>query len=281
MSAPVAAPVADGPINRTLRVLTAVCEHGPATLTELSAATDLTPSTVLRMLRLMQDDGFATQVAGKRWRATFRLWQLGCAVNESVGLLGLTDRVLRDLATSVGETAVYAAHEAGSMTYTAVVAPDKPVRSHVRLGGVHGLLETRTGRAVLANLSREDIDRTLLAHPRRLAPGERQVLYRDLLLTSRRGYAAGVGELWPGVWAAAAPVLDARARPVGAIGVSAPVGPDGRCANAEVVVAEVIAAARRLSVALGGPERPPVAPLAASLAPPRRRSMIRTPEEIV
>ncbi|MCL6581816.1 MAG: helix-turn-helix domain-containing protein [Firmicutes bacterium] len=45
--------VSEGSIARTLRVLRAVCEGGPQTLKALSEATDLTPPTVLRILRLM------------------------------------------------------------------------------------------------------------------------------------------------------------------------------------------------------------------------------------
>lgn len=268
---------ADGPINRTLRVLSVLCERGPSTLSELSVATGLTPSTLLRILRLMQCDGYAAQVEEKRWRATFRLWQLGCAVNDSVGLRALTDSVLRGLADSLDETVVYAAYDSGCLTYSATAVPEKPFRAHVRLGGRHGLLDTRTGRAVLANLSPAEVDRVLLAQPSGPPTrGDRQQVYRELVASAQRGYSAGFGGRWPGLWAVAAPVFDDRSRPVGAVGVSVPASSDPHLEppRAAEFAQHVVAAARELTAALGGPVTPPTPPLLTALVARRGRGRL-------
>lgn len=263
-------PPAEGSITRTLRVLGVLCEHGPATLSRLSARTGLTPSTLLRTLRLMQEEGFATQDADKRWQATMRLWQLGCAVNDSIGMTALAGGVLRDLVQRVDETVVYAAYEKGWLTYSGVAAPDKPVRSAVPLGGRYGVAETRTGHAVLAFLPRAEVERVTGVRAGTPAGARaRRALYERLLVDARRGYSAGAGHRWPGVWGAAAPVFNHRAQPVGAVGVSVPFARRGEDDGAAPsrgceLVEEVVAAARRLTGALGGPERLPVSPLLGS-----------------
>lgn len=255
---------ADGSINRTLRVLTAVCEHGPATLSALAGITGLTPPTLLRTLRLMQDEGFALQDEDRKWHATMLVWRLGCAVNDSVGVHRTTERVLRDLVERIDETVVYAAFENGWLTYAGQAEPDKPIRTHIPLGGAYRALETQTGQAVLAFLPRAEVDALVDGHADRpYGSRARQALHRELLEVARRGYSTGGGDRWPGVWGAAAPVFDRGGRPIGAVGVSVPA--TGVPDKAEAMVQEVTAAARRLTAELGGPADLPLSPL---LTPP-------------
>lgn len=251
---------ADGAINRTLRVLAAVCEGGPQTLSGLSTVTGLTPPTLLRTLRLMRDEGFVVQDENRRWRATMLMWRLGCAVNESLGMNKMADRMLRQLAESVDETVVFAAFERGWLTYVAQVEPEKPVRTHIPLGGHYAALETVTGHAILAWLPLAEVEEIIASQAQpKYTVQARQTLYRELTEITRNGYASGTGDRWPGVWGAAAPVFDHRGRPIGAIGVSVP--KSGVPANGGTMAAEVVSAARHLTMELGGPDGPPVSPL--------------------
>ncbi|NKQ52408.1 IclR family transcriptional regulator [Amycolatopsis sp. K13G38] len=272
---PSGSPPADGAINRTLRVLSALCEHGPLTLSVLSGTTGLTPPTLLRTLRIMRDEGFAVQDEDRKWHATMLVWRLGCAVNDSIGLRRTTDRVLRDLCERIDESVVFAAFEDGWLTYAGHAEPDKPVRTHVPLGGNYGPLETQTGQAVLAWLPREEIDRIIDRQaPGAYPAGPRQALYRKLVEVAQQGYALGSGDRWPGVWGAAAPVFNHRARPIGAVGVSVPQEtiPD----DAPELARAVVDAARRLTAELGGPAQAPLSPLAAVVAK-RGRGGVRAP----
>jgi DNA-binding IclR family transcriptional regulator len=243
--------MSDGAINRTLRVLGAVCEEGPQTLTVLSARTGLTPPTLLRTLRLMRDEGYVTQDEDRKWRATMLMWRLGCAVKDSTGLNELAERTLASLVDETDETVVFAAFENGWLTYLAQAEPDKPVRAHIPLGGHYAALDTMTGHAVMAWLPKPEIDAIVRAQAK---PGfdtrARRELYRELAETARRGYASGSGDRWPGVWGAAAAVFDHRGVPIGAVGVSIP--GKGEPERAETVSVAVLSAARRFTQQLGG-----------------------------
>ncbi|MDN3356362.1 IclR family transcriptional regulator [Actinomadura sp. DC4] len=243
--------MSDGAINRTLRALIAVCEEGPQTLTALSGRTGLTPPTLLRMLRLMRDEGFVTQDEDRKWRATMLMWRLGCAVKDSTGTGELAERTLRELVEAIDETVVFAAFEGGWLTYVAQAEPDKPVRAHITLGGRYATLDTMTGHAVMAWLPRNEVDEIVKTQAKRaFSAADRRALYQELVETARIGYACGSGDRWPGVWGAAAPVFDHRGRPVGAVGVSIPTTsvPEHGHAAAE----EVARAARRLTERFGG-----------------------------
>lgn len=254
----------DGAINRALRALAVVCEHGPATLTELASLTGLARPTLLRMLRLMADEGFVQQEPDRRWRATMLVWQLGCAVNESTTHSALSAPVLDHLAATIQESVVYAAYEKGWLTYVATAEPDRPFRTHVPLGGRHPALDTITGHAVIAWLSPAEIDEATTTPPRpgdgamtrggRLTARQRQQLDRDLAKVAAQGYAAGAGQRWPGMWGAAAPVFDRAGRPLGAIGVTLPAA--SAPPNAGDIVRSVVSSAAALTRRFGGPTDP-------------------------
>jgi DNA-binding IclR family transcriptional regulator len=250
---------ADGAINRTLRVLVAVCEGGPQTLTELSARTGLTPPTLLRTLRLIRDEGFVDQDRDRKWQATMLIWRLGLAVNRSTTPTAAADKTLAELTESIQETSVYAVFEQGWLTYLSTAEPSKPVRTHIPLGGHYPALDTVTGHAVLAWLRKPDLEATIDHADRQLQPRERQSLYRKLAAVAAAGYATGTGDRWPGIWGAAAPVFSQRGTPVGAIGVSVPA--EESPTNAAVIVREVSAAAQRLTQLLGGDGSLPKSPL--------------------
>ena len=243
--------MAEGSIARTLRVLEAVCDHGPETLKVLSERTELAPPTLLRILRLMADEGYVVQQPDRTWRGTMLVWRLGCAVNTSVGLLAIsrehTDRLTADL----DETSVYAVYEQGSVTYAAHSEPVKPVRAHVRLGQRYRLLAVTTGQAVLAQLDEPAVERALAEQAENGDPRDPAQVEAMLADIRKRGYAAGPGVRWPDLWGCAAPVFDATGGVVGAIGVSIPT------ARAEEirdrVVAGVLQEAEAMSTRLGRP----------------------------
>ncbi|WP_165958738.1 IclR family transcriptional regulator [Actinomadura sp. KC345] len=214
--------MAEGSIARTLRVLEAVCDHGPQTLKVLSERTELAPPTLLRILRLMADEGYVAQQADRTWRGTMLVWRLGCAVNTSVGLLAISREHTDRLTAELDETSVYAVYEQGSVTYAAHSEPIKPVRAHVRLGQRYRLLAVTTGQAVLAQLDEQAVEQALAEQAESGDPRDPGQVEAVLAEIRRRGYAAGPGVRWPDLWGCAAPVFDATGHVVGALGVSIP-----------------------------------------------------------
>ncbi|MFC5748260.1 IclR family transcriptional regulator [Actinomadura rugatobispora] len=243
--------MAEGSIARTLRVLEAVCDHGPQTLKALSERTELAPPTLLRILRLMADEGYVVQQADRTWRGTMLVWRLGCAVNTSVGLLAISREHTDRLTAELDETSVYAVYEQGAVTYAAHSEPIKPVRAHVRLGQRYRLLAVTTGQAVLAQLDEPYVERALAEQTASGDPRDPAQVETMLAEIRRRGYAAGPGVRWPELWGCAAPVFDATGGVVGALGVSIPTARAEEISDQ--VVAGVLKEAEAMSVRLGRP----------------------------
>jgi IclR family transcriptional regulator, KDG regulon repressor len=243
--------MAEGSIARTLRVLEAVCDHGPQTLKALSERTDLAPPTLLRILRLMADEGYVVQEADRTWRGTMLIWRLGCAVNSSVGIFSEAREHTDRLTAKLDETSVYAVYEQGAVTYAAHSEPTKPVRAHVRLGARYNLLQVSTGQAVLAHLDESFVKQAMAEQAANGDKRTRKKVDAQLAEVRELGYAAGPGVRWPDLWGCAAPVFDATGGPVGAIGVSIPTSRVDAVKNE--VVAAVLREADDMSTRLGRP----------------------------
>lgn len=237
----------EGPINRTLHVLTVLCETGAQTLTSLANRTGLSPPTVLRILRIMRDEDFVTQDANREWRATLTMWRLGCAVIHERGFGVEIDRVLRDLSAQLDETVVYAAYADGWISYVAESEPVRIVRTSVPIGGRFSPFDTVTGRAVLAALGEAEL--TALMDKHDVSSPARHV--DDLEQVRALGYAIGEGgRSWPGVWAAAHVVSGRAGQVAGAVAVVCPVSRTP--SDIEAVVTTLRDAAGRIGAALGG-----------------------------
>lgn len=217
--------MAEGPVTRTLRVLVALCNHGPQTLLELAERTDLAPPTALRFLRLMRDEGFAVQGEDRRWRPTLMTWRLGCAVVDGDGWGALVNDALRAASAEIDETVVYARYDEGWTVYVAMAEPRRDMRTHVTLGARYPATATITGRCMLAFQPAAEIDRVLAAHAADGAT-KRAVkeLRTELASIQGEGSATGEGAIWQGLWGAAAPVVGRDGTAIGAIGTAMAAG---------------------------------------------------------
>lgn len=241
---------ADGSINRTLRVLVALCEHGPQSLAEVSERIGLSPPTTLRFLRIMRDEGFASQDLNRQWRPTLLTWRLGCAVVDGNGWRNALDEALRQASDALRETVVYAAYEQGWSVYVAMAEPRRDMRTHVTLGSRYHADDTITGRCMLAFQPAEEIDRVMGEHwAERWSGDERQQFLALLADVREHRFAVGEGGVWQGLWGAAVPVEGRGGEVVGSVGTAIPSGRQPEQPDAVVRVLQVAAA----SLSAGSP----------------------------
>lgn len=243
--------MADGTITRTMRVLSTLCLGGPQTLTALSDAVGLTPSTTLRFLRILQEEGYVTQRDDNRqWQATLEVWRLGAAVISQGGWIKLLNEVVQEVARDTGETSIFAAYQDGWAMYLAHGASRHTVRTHVDIGGRYHASELTSGRAMLAHLPEDELDRVMIEHwsAKRWSGEEGEALRAKLARIAERGYSSDTSTRWPGVWGCSVPVLDAEGAVVGALGISVPPTRHPEDDAAEEAIAELLKSmAARLS----------------------------------
>jgi DNA-binding IclR family transcriptional regulator len=215
----------------------------------------LAKGTAHGILRTLQAEGFVEQdPASGRYQLGAELLRLG---NSYLDVHELRARALvwtDDLARSSGESVyVGVLHQQGVLIMHHVFRPDDS-RQVLEVGAMQPLHSTALGKVLSAYdpvAHTEAVDNVQEAFTARTVTLAED--FEELLdLTRARGWASDIEETWDGVASVAAPILDRRRMPVGAVGVTGAV--ERVCKDGEVrpeLVAAVRDCARAVSRDLG------------------------------
>ncbi|MCF4121897.1 IclR family transcriptional regulator [Antribacter sp. KLBMP9083] len=135
--------------ERTLALLAVICERGRATLSEASRATDLAPSTALRLLRTLEGAGFVRRDEDASYTPGGRIIQLGAQALSNESLVDLTFPAMKRLADATGESvylSIVGHHE--TALYIAIVEGTHSIRHRSWVGGTIPLDGTAAGQAL-------------------------------------------------------------------------------------------------------------------------------------
>lgn len=198
----------------------------PCGVTELSKQLGLTKSNVHRLLQTLAARGYVRNCAGSgRYELTLKIWELGVAVVGRLDVKQIAGEYMEHLAQFSGETVHLSILERGEVVYVDKVDSPQPVRAYSRVGGRAPAYCVATGKAMLAYASNNVLDEVSL----KLKPYTSQTivspteLKAELARIREAGYAINKGEWREGVCGVAAPIRDARANVIAAIGISGPV----------------------------------------------------------
>jgi len=226
-------------LERGLYVLVALGapEHanglGVVALTEL---VDGDKSQLSRTLATLESRGLVVRDAETRvYRLGYRLFALAARVTES-RLLAAAPPILRSLVRELGESAHLSVRQGDQVLTLLSESPEATLHAPGRVGALTPLANTSAGRALVLDLTDEELEAIGL--------GDQTTAIAD---ARALGFALVREEFEPGLVAAAAPVRDGGARIVAALNVSAPKFRfDDRL---EAAARKVVAAADALSAA--------------------------------
>jgi DNA-binding IclR family transcriptional regulator len=244
-------------LDRIVALLTALSRSVELSPSELAERCQLPPSTTYRLLADLEQHGLVTR-AGPRG-ATLGLWILELARSVEDRLESEVVEPARDvmeaLAARFGETAILTAPGG---THAMCLASCESDRHAMRLSydrwRTAPMHLGASGKVLLAHLDEAHAERILAApppHPSGGAQLEEATLRAQMAATRRDGYLVTDGELDEGATAVAAPILDARGRPVAGVSVAGPTA-RVRAALHEIVPA-VVAGAAQVSPRIGAP----------------------------
>ncbi|SOD61516.1 transcriptional regulator, IclR family [Streptomyces zhaozhouensis] len=192
-------------------------------LSDISSAIGLAKATTHGLLRTLQQEGFVEQdeVSGK-YQLGAELLRLG---NSYLDVHELRARALvwtDDLARSSGESAYLGVlHKGGVLIVHHVFRPDDS-RQVLEVGALHPLHSTALGKVLAAfdPVAHNEAMESDFAAITAATVTEPAAFDRGLAEVRARGWAGDVGETWEGVASVAAPIVDRRRMPVGAVGVT-------------------------------------------------------------
>jgi len=189
-------------VSRVFDLLELIADAGgDATISQLSTAAELPLPTIHRLLRTLVAEGYARQLANRRYALGPKLVRLGEVANRQFGLMAMPQ--LKSLVARLGETANLATIDGDSVIYVSQAPSPHAMRMFTEVGGRAPLHSTSVGKAILAQLDddqvREIIARAGMPHatPRSLETID--ALLADLALSRERGYAVDDGEHEVGV----------------------------------------------------------------------------------
>ncbi|GAA4444410.1 IclR family transcriptional regulator [Phytohabitans houttuyneae] len=239
-------------IDKTLAVLEALAEHHR--VTDIAAATGVSKSTVHRILQALVLWGFARADGSGAYEPGPRILTLAGRVMHRFDPARQASGALRALHESTGLTTHFAIRNLDEAVYVDKLEGRRPYQMPSRIGMSVPLHTTAIGKAILAELSDEEIlsicRRTGMAQRTPKTLTSEEDLLTHLARVRALGYAVDDEENEPGIRCVGAPVFDHTGQVLGGISISTlamDMGMDGL----EAYAPEVIASARDVSAALG------------------------------
>ena len=185
--------------------------HRAMSLAEVAAATGLARPTARRLLLTLEELGYVRSV-GAAFSLTPKVITLGTAYVASLGLWDIARPHLEALVSQTGESSSMAQLDGSDIVYVARVSVPKIIALRVDIGTLFPAPQTSQGKVLLAALSPEELDATLLIPSRAGLPRyigkTRESLDEELTRVRARGWAVADEELAPGVRSIAVPVRD-------------------------------------------------------------------------
>ncbi len=215
-------------LTRALRLMRHLAESGDGmSLTELSEAANLPPSTTHRLLTTLESERFVRPEAqGGLWRIGVAAFFVGTAFARSRDKLSLVQPYLRRLMEMTGETANLFVESDGEAICIGQIESRHAMRAITGVGGRVQLHSSGAGKVLLAQMEparRQRITGTM-ALPRET---QRTITNRARLEAAldeilAQGFGVDDEEHALGLRCVAAPVFDELGRAVAAISVSGP-----------------------------------------------------------
>ena len=198
----------------------------PLTAGTIARAQNIPRSSVYDLLGALEDLGFVIKV-GSGYLLGSGVAELGSAYLRSNPLGRLAQPHVRALAEANSGTAHLAVLRGWETVYVLKEQAEKSV-AVITASGVHmPAYLTATGRAIMSGLTKRQVLALFAGEStfvNRTGAGPRSVreLNMELAHARTRGYAIEKGEITPGIWTVAVPVLDALGRPIASVGLSLP-----------------------------------------------------------
>jgi DNA-binding IclR family transcriptional regulator len=244
-------------LRRALGILEALVEPSAAgrrlSLADLAAVTGLNKTTLLRLTEPLQEVGLLSRDDQGRFGLGVGALTLGEAYLAGLDLRTVARPFLEELVAESGETAHLVVFEEPYVVYLDKLDSPSTVRMHSRVGGRMPLYCTAAGKAMLAWLPTDVVDRVLSqpmpAHTEHTLTSP-DALRQNLDEVRKRGWSLDDVENEPDIRCVGAPIFDRSGAVVAACSLS---GPDQRITRAKAyeLGPRVRAAADGISRSLG------------------------------
>ncbi|WP_134705186.1 IclR family transcriptional regulator [Ammoniphilus sp. YIM 78166] len=201
--------------------------EGKLGIRELAESVNLPKSTIHRILETLQKAGFVEQDAlTEKYSVGLKAIEIGMSGLMKADLVEASIPHLRDLAATTGQTAFLAVYNEGEIVYIYKAEGTSSVITNANLGTRNPMHCTGLGKAFLAFLSLEDVDKIMgqkgLTRYTDTTITDQQALLQELSKIRQAGVALNREEHDQGLSSIAAPIFNYTGLVVAAISVAGP-----------------------------------------------------------
>lgn len=237
-----------GSVDNAIRLLLLLRRQSSIRVSEASEQLGVVPSTAHRLLAMFEYYGLVEKdPRSKQYSPGPALLALGLSVVRH-DVRAQLNPVMRSLVEETGETVHLLVLEGTNSLFLDAIECDKPVRTTSRVGLIRPAHCTSGGKALLAELSDEEI---LRRYPDEELPGvtsdsirTRRGLVEELARVREDGYAVSNRENEPDIYAVAGVIRTREGVSVGALSVSCPISRSTEERSREIVASLNRAAAK-------------------------------------
>ena len=257
MSATVVGSGENQSVTRAIDILNLLTDTSePLGVREIARRLDLAPSNVQRLIKTLAKAGFLEQTEGTlRYKIGYRAFKVGSAF---VGQNSLYSAVMPELYTLAGHhiTGFLGVLRDRSVVYLATVQSEGPLAITHRPGSQTHLHSTAMGKALLAEMSDDDIRAMLGTAPLPRLTVRTKValpqLMKEIEAVRRAGYATSEEENRQGFFSAGAVVRDVSGAAVAVVSGAVPTA-ILKTNDRATIARQVLEAAQNASRKLGAP----------------------------
>jgi len=212
--------------DRTLfSILSIIRERGPVRLTDIASELGVAKSTVHNHLVMLKERNFVTQT-DRGYELGLQFLDYGLESRRRQDIFDLGRDKVNELAERTGERSWCVVEEHRKGIFLTGAAGEHSITPPEKTGTVRYLHCIAAGKAILAHLNKEYVDKIVEEHGLKAVTQhtitDREKLERELAEIRENGVAYNLQEGILGVHAIGAPVLDTDESVFGAISVAGP-----------------------------------------------------------
>jgi len=243
-------PISHG--DRLVAVVESFLVNSRQTLSMVSAACGMEPSTATRYLRQLVARGWLERdEATRAYSLGARLIEIGKAARTAHPFRQAVLPYMQDLLAKFDETVNLAVHQAGEIVIIEALESGRSIRRGATVGDRDDWFVSSLGKSILAHLPEDQVLSHLASRPpERLTEHTlvtREAILADLAAVRVRGYALDDEEAEIGLKCVGVPLRDYHGQVTHALSISGPTDRMNACLD------EIIAAMTQVSKSVGDP----------------------------
>jgi DNA-binding IclR family transcriptional regulator len=211
-------------LARGLQVIDLLANEGALSVSEVSTRLGLNRTGCHRYLATLKELGYTKQTKDRRYRLTFKVFELGMRIADRYSMRQEALPYMQELASRYHETVNFGCLDGPDVIHIEKIDSKEILRIDTPLGSRAPAYSTALGKAILAFLPKEDLEKYLeTTELKPCTPNTittREGLEAELDRVRLQGVAVDNEELAPGLRCVGAPILDRHGYPNHAISVS-------------------------------------------------------------